>query len=73
MKKTLHQTKIQKTFFCSKRSVLGQESCKIKTKDKSESITSKDKQLKIWFSNCDVFNISKQQEQQEIVPTVFVY
>ena len=31
-------------------------------KGKSESITSKDKQLKIWFTNCDVFNTSKQQE-----------
>ena len=31
-------------------------------KGKSESITSKDKQLKVWFTNCNVFNTSKQQE-----------
>ena len=31
-------------------------------KGKSESITSKNKQLKIWFTNCDVFNTLKQQE-----------
>lgn len=41
---------------------MGQESCKFKTKDKLESITSKEKQLKIWFANYDVFNISKQQK-----------
>ena len=43
-------------------SALGQESCENKTKRKSEIITSKDKQLKIWFINCDVSNTSKQQE-----------
>ena len=48
---------------------MGQESCKIKTKDKSESITSTNKQLKIWFTSCDVFNISKQQEVCSYVAT----
>ena len=52
----------KKLRFCSERAALGQESCKIKTKDKSGSITSTDKQLKIWFTNYDVFNISKQEE-----------
>ena len=61
MKKAIHQTKIHKTF-CSKRSAVGQGSCKNKTKGKSEFITSKDKQLNIWYTHCDVFNTSKQQE-----------
>ena len=52
----------KKLRFCSEWAALGLESCKIKTKDKSGSITSTDKQLKIWFTNYDVFNISKQQE-----------
>ena len=59
-----------KLCFSSNRSALGQESCKIKMTDKSEStITSKYKQLKIWFTNCYVFNISKQQELCSCVAT----
>ena len=61
-KKHFIKQRFKKLCFCSKRSALEQESCKIKTKDKSGSITNTDKQLKIWFTNCDVFNISKQQE-----------
>ena len=76
-KKTFHQMKIQKTSFCSKRFALGHESCKNKTQDISVSITSKNKQLKISFINCDVLVFQNSRNSVkgllQIAPTLFVY
>ena len=74
-KKTFHQMKIQKTSFCSKRFALGHESCKNKTQDISVSITSKNKQLKISFINCNVLAFQNSRNSVkgllQIAPTLF--